>query len=576
MKSNLKILEDIMKPYFDKKAEIENRPTNEEISDKIVLDMSFIERINISAQITGLQQELENLRVRHKRAVEDYKEKMEKEIEEYINEKISSNPNLAATYGAFIRKDLEKSYNENGQIRMGYDQRLKELDDNYKDQEEALLEEIENLKILKQEKMDIDNQEVDKLTNKSDYRRVDLRELVEIKEDLRKKLFTERKILISKLKDLRPKQDDYNNTAEELREYQTKLNDIVDKLSNFKYEYNDQNQVVNNTEWKQLYEERILISNKITDLASLLDEKNSIIPEFNDVSKAIEKVEEYIKLTELTKEETAAIMMSMTPWEREEYDRRKGVSNKNTDLIQIDDDKKYKFEEKDGKIIVDDMENLLGVIFNDVVKTISNLKSVRINGSKGKLKANEAYISAKTDDKGYQEKGTVKLDESMKLPCGEYISKEDIVEATERLYSKPKDVTYIVKETGKVYKMSKDAVNKVKDALKNCTTLELVRENKLSKLDLLKVFGKKKTNDIIEQVEIGKINSEKLEDGEYINKNETIVAFKSLFTENKLEWLKKFSQNLKEKVNKFMDDLDQKEIDGFYKSDLDEKGKFLD
>ena len=34
------------------------------------------------------------------------------------------------------------------------------------------------------------------------------------------------------------------------------------------------------------------------------------------------KTEEYLSLTEITKEEGNILMMSMTPWEKEEYDRR--------------------------------------------------------------------------------------------------------------------------------------------------------------------------------------------------------------------------------------------------------------
>lgn len=569
MENNLEILDNIMRPYFDKKAEVDNKPValeNEKTEMANKIREMKAERINRRRE---LEIELENVRVRHKIAVEDYKEKMEKEIEDYINSTISSNPTLTATYGAFIRKDLERGYNDNGQIRMGYDQRLKELDDNFKDQEEALLNEIAALKSVSEDEKN-EKQSLEDMDKRSDYTRVDLRELVELKDEARKKLFAERKRLNQRLEELKPQYDEYNKTVEELKEYQIKLNEIVEKLSNFKYEYNAQNQVVNSEEWKKLYEERVLISDKITDLTNILVEKTSIIHEMNDVNKSIEKVEEYIKLTELTKEEGAAVMMSMTPWERDEYNRRKNKST-NEDLIEINDSDVPEYEVEDDKVVVDNMENLVKTIYHDVVKTISNLRTIKLNGSKGKLGQNEYYLSAKSEDKQYEEKGTIKMDESVKLPCGEYVSKEDIVEATERLYAKPKAITYIVKETGKAYKMSKDAVQKLKETLKNRTTISLVRENKMSKLDLLKVFGKKKANEVMEEAQIGELRDSNLEEGEFVNKNETIVAFKNLFTEKKVEWLRNLSNSLKEKADKLVESLDKKQEDNFYVLDLDEE-----
>jgi len=84
MESNLEILDSIMKPYFDKKKEIENVPfqleKEKQETANAIREMRN-ERINRRKE---LELELENVRVRHKIAIEDFKEKMEKEIEEYI------------------------------------------------------------------------------------------------------------------------------------------------------------------------------------------------------------------------------------------------------------------------------------------------------------------------------------------------------------------------------------------------------------------------------------------------------------------------------------------------------------
>ena len=78
-----------------------------------------------------LEKELENLRTRKETAINDYKEKMEREIEiaieEYINRARKHNQNISPTYISFIRRDLQRGFVEDGQTRMGYDQRLKEI-----------------------------------------------------------------------------------------------------------------------------------------------------------------------------------------------------------------------------------------------------------------------------------------------------------------------------------------------------------------------------------------------------------------------------------------------------------------
>ena len=71
-------LEEIMKPYYDKKDNIEKQ---------------YIERKSF------LNLRLENLRNNKAR-----------EIEEYVQNAVAERPNFYAGYGAMIRKDLEQAY----------------------------------------------------------------------------------------------------------------------------------------------------------------------------------------------------------------------------------------------------------------------------------------------------------------------------------------------------------------------------------------------------------------------------------------------------------------------------------
>ena len=535
MENNLEILENIMKPYFDKKKDIENVPValeNEksEMTNKI-REMKA-ERIGRRKE---LEVELENLRSRREVALKDFKEKMERDIEEYIGNAQNSNSNFFASYGSMLRKDLEREYNI----------KLKELEDNFRDQEESLVVEIAKLKVVTDEEIS-NKKALEDLSKRSDYTRVDLREMVELKGDLRKSLIAEQKRLNF-----------------ELKQQQINFDSTMLRLDAFKYEYNDQQQVINGADWRAIYEE----SNKIAD-------------KMDEIRKALKKVEEYLKVTELTHEETAAVMRSMTPWEKAEYDRRKANGNNNTDnsnknddsskpnedLVENEDPVVSKFEEKDGNIVVDDMQNLLKTIYNEIVKEVMDLNSVKLSESKSK---DNLYISSKTGNEKYKENGM--LDESIKLPCGEYVNSDDINQAINNLYNKNKDRKYIIKDTGKEYKISEENIKKLKNKLKKCSTIKLVKEKKVSKLDLLKVFGKKKANKVMAEVEMSTLKDVNVPEGNYINRDDLVIRLNNLFTTKKLEWLKNFSNTLKDKKDKLIEKLQRKQVEeSTYILDLDD------
>lgn len=539
MENNLERLENIMKPYFDKKKEVENVPAalqneKDEATNKL-RDMKN-ERIDKRKE---LEAELENLKLRRETAINDFKEKAEREIEEYISRVRAYNPNISPSYISFIRKDLQRGYVEDGQTRMGYDQRLKEIEENFKEKEDALVAQIAKLKHVSEEEK-TSKQDLDYLNKKSSFERVDLRELAEIKGNLRKTLFAEQRRLNL-----------------ELKQQQNNFDSAMLRLESFKYEYNDQQQVINGADWRAIYEESNAISDKI-----------------NELRKALKKVEEYIKLTDLTKKEAEIFMMSMTPWEKAEYDRRKNVTTidypvseifekpveKNEDIVEIDDPVVSKYEEKDENIVVDDMKNLLKTLYNEIVKEVMELNSVKLSESKSK---DNLYISSKSGDEKYKENGM--LDESIKLPCGEYVNSDDINQAINSLYNKTKDRKYIVKSTGKEYKISLETIKKLQRKLKKCSTLKLVKEKKVTKLDLLKVFGKKKANKVMAEVEMSTLKDADIPEGTYINRDDLIIKLKNIFTNEKIEKLRNLSNTLKEKkdlmVNYFKSKKTEEELE---------------
>ena len=530
MENSLEVIENIMKPYFEKKEKLNN--SNVELN---------------SAKIR-----LENL-LNNK----------EREIEEYLSSDLVKGQTFYSGYEAMIRKDLENAY---------------------KEKEELLRKEILELE-------------------RNKYKNVDLREMVDLKGDLRKQLFEQQRTLkIS------------------LEEQQLLFKMTMLKLDNFKNQYNEQNQIINGDERRNLF-----------------DESNKIVDKINEIKNALKKTEQYLELTTLTSEEAAAIMRSMTPWEKEEYDRRKQaiisktkenekideqseeeieipeieigepeeeieipemeigeleeeietpeietpeeeielpaldipeeeieeteidtpekdievpeVETPYSDIIEIDDPIISKYEENDGNIVVDNVRDLMKTIYNAVIAEANNLRTIKLNKSMGALEENEFYLSSKENNEEYQLNGSTKFsnDDAVKLPSGEYLYEEDINKAINNFYNRNKGINYVVKETSKNYKITKYNVEKLKRKLKKCSRVKLIKENKLSKFDLLKVFGKKRSEKMMNEINISNLKDVKVPEGEYVNREDIIINMSDLFKNNEKNWLKSFSDSLKKK-----------------------------
>ena len=521
MENNLEMLENMMRPYFDKKEEIERIPKElEQARFDFQQENEDITKKNEERR-SALETELSRLRKERERAINDFNEKREKEINDYIEKTLNSNSNFYSGYGSMIKEDLNKQY----------EKKLKEIEDRYEKRAQELW--IQHINSMQSDK--ISKEKIEDLERKLKYNRVDLRELSEIKNDLRKKLYIEQKRLNF-----------------ELRQQQINFDTTLLELTNFKYEYDENNKVINGAERRKIFDKCDNISDKIKEI------KDSLI-----------KVKEYLNLTELTKEETAALMTSMTHWEKEEYDRRKNsimedissgkqIDDVSNDIVEIDDPVVSKYEEKDGNIVVDNMENLLKTIYNEIIEEAMKLSSVKLSESKGNLEKDEYYISSKEQGEDYQVNGVVN---SIKLPCGEYLNSNDINNAIDNLYNRTKGRTYTVKSTGKDYKISKFTIEKLKYKLKKCVTAKLVKENKISKLDIFKVFGKRKANKVANTVEISKLDGIKVPTGDYINRNELITNLDNLFTTKKLDWLRTFSDKLKSKKDAIVEKLQRKKSD---------------
>lgn len=591
MENSLEKLEQIMKPYFDKKEEIDSLLKSKEIQKNVLREETDKSLQDFSVEKNKLELRLERLR-----------ENKDKEIEEYIKDNFSSQPSFYSGYGASIRKDLERAYEE----------KEKELIDQINDLDKKIKTARSNFM-----------ENIITVNKKSDYNIVYTREMAEFKSEIRKKLLAYQDELILDLK-------------------REKLNfdRIMLELSSFKYEYNDQHQVTNSAAWRELFEK-----------------SNQSVSRKNQLTDTLKKLTEYLSLTELTNEEGLALMHSLTPSEKSEYDRRKGdnfeiseletvnndinedsfeielptlselsqeeqeqildnfqisseqpvgedslsqeatdenvtsendsyesedllkfegiyadpydLSNdeenveqeesKNSDVpIDLVDsyvpvDAEYSFDGK--KTIVDNFKHLAGAIYNDIVDLANNLKYIKID--KSSSDDNKRYVSDKVDGNiDYEYRGSLDLSqvkrndgssESMQIRISEgvYINLDEINQAIDNYYNKSnKGQKFFVKEINQEITVSKHDMSKLKKAIKNCTTLRLIKDKKLSEFDVKRVIGKEAYSEI--NAEIGNIQTD-LPEGYYISRDELLYELKRMFANKnkRLEWLKNISNKIK-------------------------------
>ena len=460
-------LEEIMKPYYDKKDNIEKQ---------------YIERKSF------LTLRLENLR-----------NNKEREIEEYVQNAVAERPNFYAGYGAMIRKDLEQAYAKKEQ----------ELEQEIKDN--------------------------------SKYYRLDVRELVSIKEDLRKKLISARK------------------------EIELQIAEVGVQLDSLKLKY---------ARFEPVYDENYNMLNG-DERAKIFNENHRLIEVKYNLEKQLEAIKENLSITEITKEEASILMMSLTPWEQEELNRRrtsrevqnvevpsieipKEIENDVTAPVEEDKNEEITEEEpvvelpvepeivpeeekiEENVVLVDSFKELLDTVFEDVLKSTKKLRTVKLEGT------NPVQLSTRTnEDPEYNYVGDLE-DETVNLPNGAYLNKRDIFKALDNYRKENKGRTFKVKGYNKTFEINRKTIRLVKKQLRECSAIKLVSEKKLGHFDIKRVYGKEQAD---KYVELGKVET-KMASGEYINLNEFNYNLKDVFAEKGLSWFEKFKNKLSKKQKK--------------------------
>lgn len=484
-------IERIMKPYFDKK----NEPEKE--SEKLNKTKEEF-KINRKIQKRVLEARLQNLRDNKEREISEY-------LSEYTKQDMPS-----SNYLQIIRADLEKAYRK---------------------REEEYLEDIKRFeKRTEEEKVAL--RELRKLNKNQNYQFIYQKELNEIGEVVTEELYQEKK-----------------NLELQLEEIKMNFDSAMLKLNEFNYEYNDQHQVTNGYKFKELYDES----------SKLIEKMSKIKKSIEQVDKYINEIREYKNSTiepELTVETESVVAPDLIV-ETEPNLVLEQEIQKTGDVLPIDDIDPMKDEivynatRRGKKIIADSYSDLLKMVYNDIINEVKSINAIRLDPSKKYLAESEAYISQKVQTSNYSILGKVDLgnkEKSVELPCGEYINTKDFENALDIYFQKNKGNIYEVKGYNNVSKMSLATLEDCKESLKKCSTIKLLKDNKISAIDIRRVFGKEKAieyNQEVQGKELGSVHSN-LPQGDYIFRNETIINLFNLFEQKNKTWIQRALENLKE------------------------------
>lgn len=545
-------IEEIMKPYFDKKEEISKRPIEFENGQVEIINKYEDENKKLKEENALYQGEISALKAR----LENLRNNKAREIEEYVQNSLSDRPEFYAGYGAMIRKDLEQSYLK----------REKELEKEIEAKEAELKQKINNIYL----EITVNNKLIEEeQAKKYPFYNVDVRELVDVKHDLRKKLISTKKDLENKLK-----------------EVQLDFDTVMLKLSTFKYEYDENHNVLNGKNYRALFEE----SNRLVEV------------KYN-LQKELNKIEENLKITELTEEEIKILMMSMTELEKKEYESRKNSDSiistveqqqeekidsiisaveeltskefaergENTDELDSEEKVELKTEElnlpepiegttvyETARKAIEEQQKLeesysefIKEVSKDILLSVDKLRAVKIEDGK--------YLTVSTPEKETEnyvlEENSE--EEKVQLVNGLYLNKKDVFKALNNYVRKNKDQSFTVKGIEQTLTVTRKSLKTVKEFLKECTVKKLFSEKKLSAFDIKRVFGKEKAEEYIKDDSSNK--KVKMPTGDYILRTDIHEAFKALFVEKTSTWF----ETLKSKYMKYVTDTaehkDQKE-----------------
>ena len=452
-----------------------------------------------------------------------------------------------------------KKVDEINSIMEEYYNLLKEIDDRNK-----------NLKLAKF----ISSKRIESINTANEELKQENKELLKI--ELEKLNTNLEKIL----KDL---EQEYNKTIEEQKEHFKKQEEeLINKFdeSNIKF-FDSQSEIehlkqLNETPDFKNVDIRQIINLKLKNTKELSLLKFMLIKEINQSEKDLEKeqlretlnrIEECLKLMELTTEEKEVLMMPITEEELIECKLRNIEINLMEDYKAMNQHELSEIKENNIETTENITENktttqsqtldeifitekdiistrnrtsLLKIIYNKLIKGVNSLSSIKLDYSDNR----HAKVSLKTSqEKDYIEQdGFLELNDApIELTEGEYLNKEKIIESLKILANNYRYTTFITKDTNKQYIILSKDISKLISKLEKFTALHFLKGIGLTS-DPYIIYGQQSEKDIF----IGSANyNVNLSYGHYISNDELIYELNKVIVDKKLEKLKKLSSKLK-------------------------------
>ena len=492
-------IERIMKPYFDKMKEFETPAIDIEELNRLRSRLDYLRNMVIfeSREKTDEEKRVEA-------------EEREKEINDYING--DKNDNFYSglySNASDIRRRLEEEYNKKD--------RLKET------------ARLERLSQYENEIIDI-RIKINDLENPKENKPglVDLRELIDIKNEMRKGLFDLRKQL------------------------QQEHEQILNKTNELMVNYNSKGEFGGDA------------------LTDLIQERNKLEKRDFEISTLLRKIEENLKLTNLTDDEISAAMRSLTEEQREELNRRNILRNVANEKVEettskSESDKEETAEvtrDKKGNIVVEDEEQLLAAIRDEIMNELHISGTVKVDSKDG-------VKYAKVDSGDGLNSTTARLGEEDKiqLPNGEYLLSSDFDKAIEAFYNKQKGKKLIVKSSNRKYKVTPKTINKLKESLKNAAIVSSSKNSATSKLDL--VAGKTAKD----RATVAEVSDVKVPTGNYLLETDVVKALNNVFEPTRIQKIKDRLRNFKNRMKEIINEVKEENYDDMWKDDETEKSE---
>lgn len=557
-------LEEIMKTYLDKRDEIINEVTIKEMEKS-----EKLEQINVERNILNLRLERLN-------------ENKEEEINQYIKEANNPDFNFYRSYASVLRKDLEK---------------------NYTDKENEIKAEIEKLNVEEQTLNNVNYLDLVYAKGLPGIKENTRTELDKLKFEIQTKL--ERKEIELKLIDL-----DIENVKNNFYSWQAE-----ERLSSLQPYYKSREQLLNDIkELNILLEEtrenyRLIFKDEELEeilKGNIIKEDNIVLPLIEEMEQLEESFDEPIvddlnigEIPEIKEPSTDYIddLLEQVRINQNSFSEKVKEVNSKIDVEKYDkiiehsqfiDEQKIEEEidkvinqetkEESFEFVIDDIideenpiirpdikteedivsgsySDLIQLVYTDIVDLAENLRSVKIDPSKGELTKTQRYISSKNNEEDrYNVEGYVDMeDKGISLHNGVYLNEEDMQEAIQKYTETNKGRVFKVEAADEVLEVNNKAARKLKKALKRCSTKILLKEKKLSPFDIKRVFGKQVSDEYTSEVELGTVKTE-LPTGTYINRDEFIGRLFTLFEEKKTSWFSRIA-------DKILNDLDEDDID---------------